>query len=101
MRIGAHAAGSLRGKVPQFGLQAAGGVKQVLWPVALHPSFEYAHVVWIFVHLTHGHLVRAPITFGALAIDFLWAGPAFRSSKHDHRPSRPLRESILARVSFD
>ena len=58
-------------------------------------------MVRIFMHLAHRHLVSAPVAFGALAVDFLRTGPAFRSPKHDHRPARPLRESVLARVSFD
>ncbi len=43
------------------------------------------------------HLVRAPVTFGLLAIDLLGAGPAFGGTQNDHRPARALAGAFAAR----
>ncbi|HKD76958.1 MAG TPA: hypothetical protein VKB76_15740, partial [Ktedonobacterales bacterium] len=51
-------------------------IEQLLRMIALHPLFENAHMLGILLHLAHGDLVRTPITFRALAIDLLGAGPA-------------------------
>ena len=75
MRIGAHPAGALRGELGQFGPQAALAVEQFLGLVALHPLFEDLHMVRVLVHVAHRHLMRAPVAFGALAVDLLRAGP--------------------------
>ncbi len=95
VRVGAHAAGASRGKVGQLGPEAAAVVEQLRGSVALHPLFEDAHMGRVLVHLAHRHLVRAPVVLGALAIDFFRARPALGCAKHDHRPARAFRETIL------
>ena len=57
-------------------------------------------MVRVFVHLAHGYLVRAPVAFGALAVDLLRAGPPFGRAEHDHGPARALGEPAPARVSL-
>ena len=75
MRVGAHAPLAARRQLGQLRPQPAVVVEQFLRPVALHPVFEDAHVLGVVVHLAHRHLVRAPVTLGAPAVDFLRAGP--------------------------
>src|SRR6478752_4851949 len=101
MGVGAHAAAAARGKLSQLGTEATVGIKEFRWPVALHPVFEDGDVSGILVHLAHRHLMRAPVVFGALAIDFFGARPAFRGAQHKHRPARSLRDTIRARLSLD
>ena len=55
----------------------------------------------VLVHLAHRNLVRAPIIFGALAINLFRARPSLRGAKHNHRPAGPILEPILTRVSLD
>ena len=58
-------------------------------------------MVGVFVHFPHRHLVRAPIIFGALAIDLFGAGPALKRAQHYHRPARSLRGTIPPSFGFD
>ena len=101
VRVGAHAAGALRGKVGQLGPEPAVVVEELRRSVALHPLFENAHMGGVLVHLAHRHLVRAPVVFGALAIDFFRARPALRCAKHDHRPARTFLKPFSTRIRFD
>src|ERR1700737_4532318 len=101
MRIGTHTAGALRGEFGQFGPEAAVAVEELLGLIALHPLFEDAHMCRVLVHLPHWHLVRAPVTLGASAIDFLRARPALGRAKHDHWPVGALGKTILMRVGLD
>ena len=55
----------------------------------------------VLVHLSHRHLMRAPVALGAPAVDLFRTGPALWCAKHDHRPERAFGETILARVGFD
>ena len=55
----------------------------------------------VFVHLPHRHLVRAPVVFGASAIDLFGAGPALWRAQHYHRPARSFRGAILPGFGFD
>ena len=95
VRIGAHAAIALRRQRCQVALQPTVVVEQLGWPVALHPLFEDAHVLRLFVHLPHRHLVRTPVALGALSVDFLGAGPALGRTEHDHRPTRAFARRLL------
>src|SRR4029077_10393404 len=101
VRIGTHAAGALRGELGPFGSEAAVAVEQFRGPVALHPIFEDAHMSGVLVHLSHRHLMRAPVALGAPAVDLLRAGPTLWCAKHDHRPERAFGETILARIGLD
>ena len=98
MGIGAHPACARRREGGQFGFQAAGRVEQLLGPVALHPGFEDAYVLRMAPHLAHRHLMRAPVAFLPLAVDLLWAGPAFRRAHDDHRPHGPLGEAVRSGI---
>src|SRR5215813_4547475 len=55
----------------------------------------------VLVHLAHWHLVRTPIVLRPLAINLFRTRPALRCTKYDHRPTRPLSETIAAGVGFD
>ena len=91
VRVGTHAPGALRGEFGQFGPEAAVAVEQFRGLVALHPLFEDAHMSGVLVHLSHRHLMRAPVALGAPAVDLFRAGPSLWGAKHDHRPERALR----------
>src|SRR5207249_1434466 len=96
-----HAAGTLRGELGQFGSQAAVAVEQFRGLVALHPIFENTHMAGVLVHLSHRHLMRAPVALGAPAVDLFRTGPSLWGAKHDHRPAGAFGETILARVGLD
>ena len=53
------------------------------------------------VHVAHRHLVRTPVVLAFLAIDLFRAGPAFRRSKHDHRPRGAPRVAFIASLGPD
>ena len=53
------------------------------------------------MHLAHRHLVRAPETFGLLAVNFLWARPSLGRAQNDHRPKRPLGLAIANSSCLD
>src|SRR6266478_7686647 len=55
----------------------------------------------VLVHLSHRHLMRAPVALGAPAVDLLRTGPTLWCAKHDHRPERAFGETILARIGLD
>src|SRR5262245_14973339 len=55
----------------------------------------------LLVHVTHGHLVTAPIVLALFAIYLRWAGPALGRAKDNHRPCRALHRTTVARVSPD
>src|ERR1700741_2354807 len=55
----------------------------------------------VLVHLAQWHLVRTPITFGTLTVDFLRARPTLGCAKHDHRPAGPLADTVSAGIRFD
>ena len=101
VRIGAHAAGAAGGQVGQLGLEPAVIVEQLLGLVALHPLLEEAHVGRVLVHLSHRHLVRAPVVLRALAVDLLGTGPALGRAEHDHGPAGTPREALSLRVGLD
>ena len=46
-------------------------------------------------------LVRAESAFDLYAIDDLRPGPALRGFEDDHRPARPRRVAVFARVLLD
>src|ERR1700754_495235 len=46
------------------------------------------------MHLTHWDLVAAPITLGALAVDFLRTSPTLGRPQNNHRPPRPFYFSL-------
>ena len=77
VRIGAHAPLAFRRQRGHLSFESAILIEQLLGLVALHPLFENLYVRGIFMHLAHRYLVRAPVTFGALAIDLLGTSPAF------------------------
>ena len=101
MRIGTHAPGASRGELGQFGPEAAVAVEQFRGPVALHPIFENTHMSGVLVHLSHRHLMRAPVALGAPAVDLFRTGPPLWCAKHDHRPAGAFGETILARIGLD
>ena len=101
VRVGAHATAATRCEFGELRTEPATLVKQLPGPVAHHPVFEDAHMGGIVVHLSHGHLMRAPVAFGALAVDFLGARPSLGRAEHDHWPARPSGEPVPARVSLD
>ena len=88
------------GSSASSGIKRARLVEQLLRLVALHPGFEDLDVPGLG-HVGHRHLVRAPVTFGLLAIDLLRAGPALGRAEDDHGPERPLGEAILAGIGLD
>ena len=103
VRVGAHAAGALAGRARRSsGRSRPLSSNSSVRPVALHPFFEDAHMRRVLVHLAHRHLMRAPVAFGALAVDLLrarsspWACAA-RSSASSGR----FGEAVLARVGLD
>ena len=100
MRIGAHAPRAGRRKRGQFRREAAVLVEELVRLVALHPALEDAHVLGL-LHVAHRHLVGAPVALDPLAVDLLRAGPAFRGAEHDHRPGRPMRDPVTARILLD
>ena len=72
VRVGAHAAAAVWGRASaSSGRRLTAVVEELLGPIALHPLFEDAHVARILVHLSHRHLVRAPIALGPPAVDLL------------------------------
>ena len=56
VRIGAHAAAALRGKLRQLGPEVTAVVEEFRWTVALHPFFQNAHVSRVGLHLVDRHL---------------------------------------------
>src|SRR5437588_8473206 len=91
----------MRGELSQFVSQASGAVEQLRRLVALHPFFEDVHMRRVLVHLTHRHLVRAPVALGAPAVDLFRARPALWRAKNDHWPAGPLRETVQTGVGLD
>src|SRR5204863_10222624 len=89
------------GRLGQSGPETAAAVEELRGLVALHPVFEDVYMRRVLVHLTHRHLVRAPVALGPPAVDFFWAGPAFGSAQYNHRPERPLRETVHTRIGLD
>ena len=98
VRIGAHAAFALGREFGQFRFEPPIGIEEFLRLVALHPLLEDFDVLRLLVHLAHRHLMRAPRILGALAVDFLRAGPALRRAKNDHRPARALDAALPTRA---
>src|SRR6476619_7358321 len=101
MRVGTHPAGAPRSELGQCGPEAAVAVEQFRGLVALHPIFENTHMSGVLVHLSHRHLMRAPVALGAPAVDFFRTGPSLWCAKHDHRPAGAFGETILAHIDLD
>ena len=55
----------------------------------------------VLVHLAHGHLMGTPVALRPLTVDLLRAGPPLGRAEHEHRPQRPLRGPVAARIGFD
>ena len=87
MRVGAHAPIAMRRELGELRLEPATLIEELFWPVTLHPLLKDAHMGGILVHLPHRYLMGPPVAFGALAIDFLGAGPTLWRTQHDHRPA--------------
>ena len=100
VRVRAHALLALGRQLGQLRDQAARLVEQLFRLVALHPGFEDLHVPGLG-HVGHRHLMRAPVTFRLLAIDFLRAGPALGAAENDHRPQGALGEAVAAGVGLN
>ncbi len=62
---------------------------------------EELHVGGVLVHLTHRHLVGAPVVLRALAVDLLGTGPALGRAQDDHGPARTRRVAVPTRVGLD
>src|ERR1700756_4424765 len=45
------------------------------------------------IHVTHRHLVTAPISFALLTVDLGRTSPSFRRSQDNHRPDRASAEA--------
>ena len=101
VRIGAHAARTLRRKISELGHQPAGFVEQLLRLVALHPFLQNFHMLGLFVHFTHRHLVAAPVVLAPFAVDFLRASPPLGRTEDDHRPTRTLLHTFRPRLGLD
>src|SRR5580698_3416270 len=71
----------------QFRPQTPAIVEQLFRMVTAHPAFNQLQVCRIGNWIRNRHLMRTPGAFQSFAVKFLWAGPSFRSSHHDHRPS--------------
>ena len=93
----AHPAVTLRRKLGDFRLQPTVFVEEFFWPIALHPRFKNADVLWL-VHVTHWHLVAAPVAFALFAVDFRRTSPSLRRAEHDHRPGG-ASDNAFARAS--
>ena len=52
-------------------------------------------------HVAERNLVRTPRALAALAVDVFGPGPALRRAQDDHRPARPLRDTLAARARLD
>ena len=100
MRVGAHAARAFGRQVRQFGAQAAGAVEEFRRLIAFHPAFQNPDMRRL-VHVAHRHLVGAEGSFDHFSVHHLGAGPALGRAQDDHRPRRPLAETVGPRVVLD
>ena len=99
--VGPHPARPFRREVLELGVEAAGGVEELLRTVAPHPLLQDPHVGGVALHLAHGHLVGAERALGALAVDLAWPRPALGRAQDDHRPPPPLLEPGRAGFLLD
>ena len=90
MRVSAHASLAFRRQRRELGFESPALIEKLLRAVALHPFFKDLHVLGIFMHLTHRHLVAPPIALGALAVDFLGTSPTLGRPQYNHRPPWPF-----------
>src|SRR5581483_1791755 len=96
MWIGTHTAisprsqrGKLRNKMTLF-------VKHIFWMIAVHPFLKHLQMCRVRLYIRYRHLVGTECSLNGHTIDYLWPGPAFRSTQDDSRPAWSFREAILA-----
>ena len=101
MRVGAHASVTLRGQLRQLSDQPAVGVEKITRLVALEPALEYFEVLRFGLEVGDRNLMRAEGAFDRYAIDCLGPRPPLGRSQNNHRPARPLLESVLPGIALN
>ena len=101
VRIGAHASCALRRERLQLRNQPSLVVEQLVRAIAAQPFFELLQMAGILVHAGERYLMRAPEAFHLVAVHLLGAGPALRTTQHDHRPARAAGLAACARLLLD
>ena len=71
-------------------------VEQLIGLVPAHPRFQFMQTIRVFLDVRHRNLVRPPEPFQFVAVDSPGSRPAFRRSKHNHRPTRAFRSARRA-----
>src|SRR6476620_915511 len=86
MRIGAHAAFSLRRQFSKFGSQTSVFIKQFFRFVTPQPCFEHPQVLWIFHGWGAWNLMSGKRSLDCFPINELWYGAALRRAENNHGP---------------